>query len=219
MKYNTAIFDLDGTILDTLEDLKISINFALTQCGMPERTIDEVRAFVGNGIRLLTERSVTKNAFPDEVEAVFSAFNKHYALHCTDHTKPYEGISGMLLSLRSEGIKTAVVSNKADYAVKILCEQYFGSLFDYAVGARDGVRKKPYPDAVNAVLENFGTDAECAVFIGDSDVDVKTAQNAGVDCIAVDWGFRSRKVLTDAGAEIIVSSPAALTDIILGRKP
>ena len=214
MKYKLIIFDLDGTILDTLLDLANSLNYALRNCGYPERTIDEVRRFVGNGIRKLMERGVPENTPTPEVDKVHAAFTEHYKVHCADFTKPYDGIEGLLKTLRKNGYKTAVVSNKADYAVQELCKQYFDGLFDFAVGERDGVRKKPAPDSVNEVLNTLGISANDAVYIGDSEVDIETANNAHLPHIIVTWGFRDKAFLRKHGAEVFVSSPQEILDLV-----
>ncbi len=215
MRYDTVIFDLDGTILYTLEDLKASLNFALGRSGFAERSLDEVRSFVGNGIRKLIERSVPKGTEKEAVDRVYSDFTAHYALHCADSTRPYDGITELLTSLREKGCKTAVVSNKADYAVKALCERYFKGLFDCAAGEREGVRRKPAPDSVNAVLTELGSERERAVYIGDSDVDIKTAENAGMDAIIVEWGFRDREFLIENGAKTLAKEPKDILNEIL----
>lgn len=210
MKYRLAIFDLDGTLLDTLEDLADSTNYVMRQFGYPERTIAEVRSFVGNGIRKLLERSAPKGTPTEEIDRMFEKFKEYYGAHCADKTKPYDGVMELLASLQKQGVKLAVVSNKADYAVKALCEQYFPGYFDVAVGERTGIARKPAPDTVNEVLRNLQMDKSQAVYIGDSEVDVQTAKNAKMDCIAVDWGFRDANVLKEAGAESIVSTPAKI---------
>ena len=212
MKYKLAIFDLDGTLLDTLEDLADSTNYIMRQYGHPERTLTEVRSFVGNGIRKLLERSAPKSTSPEEIDRMFEDFKEYYGAHCAEKTKPYEGIMDLLASLQKREIKLAVVSNKADFAVKELCEQYFSGYFDEAVGERAGIARKPAPDTVNEVLKNLQMDKKRAVYIGDSEVDVQTAKNAELDCIAVDWGFRDKDVLKMAGAETIVSTPAKIID-------
>lgn len=212
MKYQLAIFDLDGTLLDTLEDLADSTNYIMRQYGHPERTLTEVRSFVGNGIRKLLERSAPKSTSPEEIDRMFEDFKEYYGAHCAEKTKPYEGIMDLLASLQKREIKLAVVSNKADFAVKELCEQYFSGYFDEAVGERVGIARKPAPDTVNEVLKNLQMDKSRAVYIGDSEVDVQTARNAEMDCIAVDWGFRDKEVLKMAGAETIVSTPAKIID-------
>lgn len=210
MKYQLAIFDLDGTLLDTLEDLADSTNYVMRQFGYPERTIAEVRSFVGNGIRKLLERSAPEGTPTEEIDRMFETFKEYYGAHCADKTKPYDGVMELLASLQKQGVKLAVVSNKADYAVKALCEQYFPGYFDVAVGERTGIARKPAPDTVNEVLRNLQMDKSQAVYIGDSEVDVQTAKNAKMDCIAVDWGFRDANVLKEAGAESIVSTPAKI---------
>lgn len=210
MKHSLAIFDLDGTILYTLVDLKNSMNFTLKKFVFPERTLDEVRRFVGNGIKNLIIRAAPKGTDEKTIDEMFEVFNEHYAVHCNDNTKSYDGIDELLKKLKEQKVKTAVVSNKADYAVQTLVKKYFDGLFDYAVGEKQGVRKKPCPDSVNEVLRVLDTPKEAAVYIGDSEVDVATAKNAQMDCIAVDWGFRDREVLINSGATLIVSDAAAL---------
>ena len=210
MKHSLAIFDLDGTILYTLVDLKNSMNFTLKKFGFPERSLDEVRRFVGNGIKNLIIRAAPKGTDEKTIDEMFEVFNEHYAVHCNDNTKSYDGIDELLKKLKEQKVKTAVVSNKADYAVQTLVKKYFDGLFDYAVGEKQGVRKKPCPDSVNEVLRVLDTPKEAAVYIGDSEVDVATAKNAQMDCIAVDWGFRDREVLINSGATLIVSDAAAL---------
>ena len=216
--YQLAIFDMDGTILNTLEDLKISINHALVENGFPERTFEEVRRFVGNGLQKLVERSVPEGTDEEKQKEVLASFDRYYAVHCADYTKPYQGITDALRELKKRNIKTAVVSNKPDYGVQSLCEKYFKGLFDFPVGMKEGMRKKPAPDAVLHVLKHFEIAKEDAVFIGDSDVDVKTATNAGLACVGVTWGFRDREVLETAGAGIIVDdTEEMLKEILAGQ--
>ena len=203
MKYRLAIFDMDGTILNTLDDLTAALNHSLSVCGYPTRKRDEVRRFLGNGIHRLTELGV------------FDAFNEYYAVHCADKTVPYDGITDCINALRKSGVITAVVSNKTDYAVQTLCSRYFLGLFDFVSGARNGLRKKPSPDLIYSVLTQFSVTQEHAVYIGDSEVDIMSAKNAGMNCISVDWGFRTRQELISAGAEVIVSRPRALERLIL----
>lgn len=214
MKYQLIIFDMDGTILDTLEDLADSLNHALTKHGYPARTIEEVRSFVGNGIRKLVERGIGQPVSEEELDSLCATQKEYYSVHCADKTKPYDGILELLSQLRQSGYKTAVVSNKADYAVQNLSKQYFDGLFDLSVGERPGVQRKPAPDSVNEVLKQLQVTKEQAVYIGDSDVDIRTARNAEMDCIAVDWGFRDREVLQSHGADTIVSSPEEILDLV-----
>ena len=210
MKYQLAIFDLDGTLLNTLDDLADSVNHVMDEFGFPGRSLTEVRSFVGNGIKKLIERSAPADTSAEEIERMFEQFKVYYGAHCADKTKPYDGIMELLTDLKKQDVKLAVVSNKADYAVKALCEQYFPGFFNEAVGERVGIARKPAPDTVNEVLKILQIDKAQAVYIGDSEVDVQTAQNAGMDCIAVDWGFRDTEVLKEAGVETIVSTPKDL---------
>ena len=214
MKYGLLIFDLDGTILDTLEDLKESTNYALDFHGFPQRTLDEVRRFVGNGIGKLIERAVPAGTPDKETARVLATFKRHYGEHCADHTKPYEKIPEFLKAVRERGCQTAVVSNKADFAVQELCEQYFPGMFDFVVGEREGIRRKPCPDSVNEVLRTLGKTTDEAVYVGDSDVDVETAKNAGMPVIGVSWGFRGREFLEAHGAEWIADEPEDLWKFI-----
>lgn len=218
MRYQLAIFDLDGTILDTLEDLADSLNFALETSGYPTRTIDEVRRFVGNGIRKLMERGVPAGTPKEAIDQVHERFTEHYKVHCADKTRPYDGIPELLKDFRQAGCKTAVVSNKADYGVQELCGQYFKGMFDVAVGERTGILKKPAPDSVNEVLRLLKVDRADAVYIGDSEVDIETAANAGMDHIIVDWGFRETGFLKERGAKRMVSDPKKIEGIILGEQ-
>lgn len=215
MKYELAVFDMDGTILDTLEDLKNSLNFALKENGFPERTTDEVRRFVGNGVRKLIDRAAPENTDKETKDKIFDTFNEHYKVHCTDNTRPYEGIKEAVKTLRDKGLKTAVVSNKEHYGVILLCEKYFPGLFDMAAGSTDAVRKKPAPDTVLSVMEKLGVPPEKTVYIGDSDVDIETAKNAGTDCISVSWGFRTEEFLKEHGATVITDKPEKLESLIL----
>ena len=210
-KYTTFIFDLDGTLLDTLCDLHASVNAALTAYNLPCRSVDEVRSFVGNGIAKLMQRAIGREDYP-RFEEVLQAFKEHYAVHCKDKTKPYEGIMALLKSLCAAGVKIAVVSNKADFAVKLLAEEYFGALLPIAVGENEagGVRKKPAPDSLFAVMDMLGVKKEEVVYVGDSEVDIQTAQNAAVDCISVTWGFKDKEFLLKNGAKILVDAPKEL---------
>ena len=212
-----AIFDLDGTILNTLEDLADSTNYALKTCGYPERTMDEVRQFVGNGIRKLMERAVPEGTPVEEIDRVHETFTAHYKVHCADKTRPYDGIMELLQNLKKDGCKLAVVSNKADYGVQELCKQYFDGIFDFAVGEREGIRKKPAPDSVNEVLKTLGCSRDRAVYIGDSDVDIQTAANAQMDHIIVEWGFRDVPFLIAKGAKVLVEKPEEILEIVEGR--
>ena len=214
MKYNTYIFDLDGTILDTLLDLANAVNFAMRAKGFPERTTDEVRNFIGNGIKLLIKRAVPENTSEDDYAEALEIFTKYYLEHIADNTKPYDGMIDVINSLKEKGCKTAVVSNKAHPAVLELCDQYFPGLFDLAIGERPDVARKPAPDMVHMALNHFNVSKENAVYIGDSDVDVATARNSELDMIAVDWGFRSRECLMEQGATTIISKPEEIVKYV-----
>lgn len=198
MKYDLVIFDMDGTILDTLEDLRDALNHSLSIYGYRERTLNDVRQFLGNGIKRLVERAVPENTAEEEIEKIIREFLVYYQDHCADKTKPYAGVMELIKTLKNRGYLTAVISNKADSAVQKLCRTYFDGLFDYAVGEKEGVRKKPAPDSVLSVMEAL--DNKRAVYIGDSEVDIETAANAGIDCILVTWGFRDKDFLIQHGA-------------------
>ena len=206
-KYDTVIFDLDGTLLDTLDDLTNSTNFALKKMGYPERSREEVRSFVGNGVKKLIERAVPQNTTEKETEAALACFKKHYAIHSADLTKPYDDIIHLLDKLIEHGFRIAVVSNKLDDAVKALCKQYFGDRVLVAIGERQGIAKKPAPDTVNEALAQVYAHPFDAVYIGDSDVDIQTAENAKMDCISVTWGFRDEAFLTENGAKCFAHQP------------
>lgn len=208
--YDTYVFDLDGTLLSTLGDLAASCNHALCANGMPERTIDEVRRFVGNGVKKLMERAIPGGLDNPLFEKTFADFRQHYMHHNMDTTCPYPGVMEMLESLRSRGKKVAVVSNKFYAATQALCKHFFGDLVDVAIGEREGIRKKPAPDTVNEALAQMNVGKERAVYIGDSDVDIMTANNCGMPCISVLWGFRDYDFLVEHGATIFVTSPLQL---------
>lgn len=212
--YQLAIFDLDGTLLDTLADLRQGINYALGTQGFVPRSMAEVRAFVGNGIWKLVERAVPAGTSEAQMDAVYEAFNPYYARHCADLTVPYDGILPLLQKLQAQGVVCALVSNKPDYAVQTLAAQYFPGLLAASAGAKDGVRKKPAPDSVFAVIHQLGAEGLRAVYIGDSEVDLQTAQNAALPCISVSWGFRDRSVLEQAGAACICDTVDALYQAI-----
>ena len=215
MNTRVALFDLDGTVLDTLDDLWHATNHALSLHGMPAHTRDEIRTFVGNGIAKLIERAVPPDTAPARREAVLQDFKVYYKLHCADSTHPYPGILEMLRALRRAGVRTALVSNKADFAVQKLAAHYFPELFDAVLGERAEIRRKPAPDMVFSVLKSLGESPESAVFIGDSDTDVQTARNAGVSGLFVTWGFRDAHCLRQAGATQLADTPEQLLQAIL----
>ena len=216
MRAKGIVWDLDGTLLDTLCDLTASVNAALAACGMPPRTQEEVRRFVGNGAVKLMERAVPAGTDAAAEAAALAAFRAHYAVHANDATKPYPGIPALLSRLAAAGVRMAIVSNKPDFAVRSLAETYFATLMTAAVGAREGVPTKPAPDLVLAAIREMGlTPADC-VYVGDSEVDVATAKAAGVAGIFVNWGYRGREFLLDHGAETVVDTPEEMNEVILG---
>lgn len=212
------IFDLDGTVLDTLDDLADALNYALRAYGHPVRGRAEVRRMVGNGIANLVSRGVLEGregVSEEAVEAVLTAFRGYYADHCLDQTRPYAGVPAALEKFKAGGYRLALVSNKADSAVQTLCRQFFPGVFDYVAGEKPGVRRKPAADMVRNALSALGMTVRESVYIGDSEVDVATAQNAGADMIAVTWGFRDREALTAAGATRFADTPEELEKLLL----
>ena len=210
-----VLFDLDGTLLDTLEDLYQSVNAALAACGFPERTRMEVRSFVGNGVRNLMVRAVPDGEENPKFEECFQKFQGHYAVHLNDHTAPYAGIMELLAELKEKGIPTAVVSNKSDAAVKELCRETFGDLVPLAIGESERVQKKPAPDTVIEAAAGIGVPLKDCVYVGDSEVDLATAENAGIPCISVSWGFRDKELLESLGAKTLLDTVAELRDCLL----
>lgn len=207
-----VIFDLDGTLLNTLDDLADSTNYALSKFGYPTRTIEEVRQFVGNGVAKLIERAIPEGKNNSNFEKCLSIFKENYAQNMYNRTVPYNGIIEMLSNLKSKGIKIAVVSNKFDLAVKELCKKYFEGFIDFAAGENEaqGIKKKPAPDTVLSVLNEFNFAPEDAVYVGDSDVDIMTAKNSKMPCISVTWGFRDEKFLLENGATILINAPSEI---------
>lgn len=206
-KYKTYIFDLDGTLLSTLADLAASTNYALRTHHMPERSIDEVRRFVGNGVKKLMERAIPDGLNNPLFEETFATFRQHYMQHNLDTTQPYPGIMQLLEQLKAEDKNIAVVSNKFYAATRELCRHFFGDLVPVAIGEREDIRKKPAPDTVIEALRELGVDKEGAVYIGDSDVDIMTAKNSGMPCVSVLWGFRDKEFLLEHGATTLILKP------------
>jgi phosphoglycolate phosphatase len=207
VNYDTYIFDLDGTLLDSLTDLAISCNYALRINNMPERTIDEVRCFVGNGVKKLMERAIPNGLQNPAFEKTYADFRQHYLVHNLDNTKPYPGIIPLLKRLHSEGKNIAVVSNKFYAATQDLVKHFFGEYITVAIGERENIRKKPAPDTVFEALRQLDASSAGAVYIGDSDVDVMTARNCNIPCISVLWGFRTKEFLIKNGATTFVTAP------------
>jgi len=217
MAYQAAVFDLDGTLLDTLDDLADGVNITLAHYGYPRRTREEIRSFVGNGVRLLVSRSLPSGEETPQFEEIFAYFKNYYSTHSRVKTAPYPGILAMLEELRRRGIFVAVVSNKLESAVRDLCSLFFGDLVTVAIGDLDGRPRKPAPDGTLAALASLGVSAADAVYIGDSDVDVETAHNAGLPCIAVLWGFRDAACLKNAGADFFAADSEELLSLLLSK--
>ena len=198
---NTAIFDLDGTLLNTLQDLTNSVNYCMEKYSGPVYTCEEVREKVGNGIYVLMEKALPDGRNNPNYNACMKDFPVHYKEHMMDNTKPYDGIIDMLHTLKGRGYKLAIVSNKFDAAVKGLCKDFFADEIEVAIGESPAIHKKPAPDTVFEALKELGKTKEEAVYVGDSDVDIETAKNAGMPCVSVLWGFRDKEFLAEHGAE------------------
>ena len=212
MNVKAIVFDLDGTLLNTIEDLTDSLNFVLENFNFPKKTLEQVKYLVGNGVPKLIERAIPGGLNNNEYEKCLQLFKSYYKYNMFNKTVPYDGVIEMLQRLKTLGIKTAVVSNKFDAAVKDLCDKYFCGYIDLCLGENEqnGVRKKPAPDSVLKILDVFGIFKHDAIYVGDSDVDIQTAQNAGIECISVLWGFKDREFLLKNGAKIIISNPAEI---------
>ncbi len=208
------IFDMDGTLLNTLEDLYLSTNAALAKYGFPERTLEEIRQFVGNGADNLMRRAVPQGEDNPHFEDCLLAFREHYGLHLNDHTGPYEGIEELLQKLAEQKIPMAIVSNKPDFAVRELSRKFFGKQIKVAIGESEGVRRKPAPDTVKRAAKELGVRMEDCIYVGDSEVDLETAENCGIPCVSVTWGFRSRELLLELGAEHTAADTEELQKIL-----
>ena len=218
-KYNTIIFDLDGTLLDTLDDLTDAVNYVMDKHDEPTHTREAVRSFVGNGIRNLMIRAIPGGEGCESFEEQFAEFKSYYTAHSREKTRPYAGITDLLKELKERGFATAIVSNKAQEPVSILADEYFGELIDAAVGDGDGRRIKPAPDACEEAMRRLGDlypdrriDSDTCLYIGDSDVDAMTAENSGMDYILVSWGFRSRDLLEKYSAVGIADEPEDIAE-------
>lgn len=206
------IFDLDGTLLNTLDDLAASTNYALRSAGMPERTTDEVRRFVGNGVKKLMERAIPGGLDNPLFDSTYATFRKHYLEHGLDTTRPYDGIPEVLRELNRRGKRLAIVSNKFYAATQELARHFFPDTIKVAIGECDNIRKKPAPDTVLEAMRQLGIGREGTVYVGDSDVDIDTARNCGVPCLSVLWGFRDRQFLIDHGATTLIERPEQLLE-------
>lgn len=213
-----ALFDMDGTLLNTLDDIAASCNYALAQGGFPAHEVEAYKAFVGHGPVYLATRALPEKARSEaNIAQTRRLFEDYYFAHSMDFTKPYDGAIEMLKAVRAAGLKTAIYSNKPHDGVVPLAELFFAGLYDYAVGFRDGIPPKPAPDTGLEILRRFGVDAADAAYIGDSDVDMQTAKNIGVYAIGVSWGFRTRDDLENNGADIIIDKMSALAEIVIDK--
>ena len=213
-RFDTILFDLDGTLLDTLEDILDSANYTLRAMGYPERTLEEMRRFVGNGAEMQMRRAMGETAGEEAIQKALAIYKPYYAAHCQIKTKPYAGVVELMRRLKRDGFRLAVVSNKPDEAVKPLVRQHFGTLADAAMGETAQRRRKPAPDMVNDALAELGEGKDRAVYVGDSEVDIQTARNAGIPVISVSWGFRDRGQLVQAGAEQIAATAEELEKLL-----
>lgn len=213
-RYTTIVFDCDGTLLNTLDDLADTMNYVLKANNYPTRTLDEIRRFVGNGLGKLVERSVPEGTSAETQADLLAQFKEYYAEHWQDKTAPYEGIYELLDTLKQEGYKIAVVSNKIQEGVTALNEQYFKGYFEVGIGERPGLARKPAPDMVNTALQELNSTTEESVYIGDSEVDLATAQNSKLLPIAVTWGFREEALLKEKGAVHIAHKPEDVLEIL-----
>lgn len=211
---DTVIFDLDGTLLYSLEDLKNSTNYALTQFKYPTKELKEIRSFVGNGVAVLIEKSIPNGLQNPDYEKCLDIFKQHYSAHMLENTVPYDGIIDLLKILRLKHVKTAIVSNKFDKAVKDLCKLYFKDLINVAIGESETTRKKPHPDGVIKAMKELNSNIENTVYVGDSNVDVETAHNSGIKCVGVTWGYRDINNLKTAKADYIINSPEEILNIL-----
>ena len=213
-KYDTVIFDLDGTLLNTLEDLADAVNFVMRENHYSERTVEEVRRFVGNGIRRLMEQAVPENVAGEEFESVFEKFKGYYTANCQIKTRAYDGIISLLQKLHADGYAMAIVSNKNHGAVCELNDIYFKEYIQVAIGQKDGIQKKPAPDTVLQALKDLGKEKETAIYVGDSEVDYATAKNTGMDCVLVTWGFRTPEELSRFAPKAFIDQPEKLLEVL-----
>ena len=211
---NTIVFDMDGTVLNTIDDLTVSMNYVLDKFNMPGHTMEEYRMFFGNGIEFALRKSVPEDTPSDVIKEMISVFKEHYDIHCLDNTKPYDGILSLMNELKQQGYKMAIVSNKIDSAVKELNEKFFSGVVDVAIGEKPGIKRKPAPDTVLEALKELKSNINEAVYVGDSEVDFATAQNSGLPCISVLWGFRDRKYLEDIGADTFAEKPEDIIKLL-----
>ena len=215
MKYQAVLFDMDGTVLDTLDDLCDSINHSLAEFSLPNVSREHVRQCLGNGAAFLVSHSIPAGSSPELEADVLAFYKPWYDAHCLIKTAPYEGILPMMQSLKEQGLRLAIISNKPDRAVQELSDAFFPGLLELSVGESPSVRRKPAPDTVLTAASQIGLSVDQCVYVGDSEVDLETARNAGMDCISVTWGFRDEAQLIEAGASVLVRTPEELESLLL----
>lgn len=217
-KINTVVFDMDGTVLNTIDDLATSVNYAMEKFGFPQRTVEDYRRAVGNGIRRAIELTVPEGTSQEVIDEMVPVFKEHYDEHCLDKTRPYDGIIELMKELKKRGYKMAIVSNKIDSAVKELNQRFFSEAIEVAIGEKPGVSRKPAPDMVWEALKELGSTEDEAVYIGDSEVDFATANNSNLPCISVLWGFRDKDLLEEIGAQVFAEKPSDVLEILTNGK-
>lgn len=210
----TIVWDMDGTVLNTLIDLRDSVNYVLKKYNMPEHTIEEYRHYFGSGIRYALECAVIEGTPSETIDEMLPIFKEHYDVHCLDNTCPYDGILDAMKKLKEKGYKMAIVSNKIDSAVKELNEKFFKEYVDVAIGETPGTKRKPAPDMVEQALKELGSSKKESIYIGDSEVDLQTARNSNLPCISVLWGFRDRDYLIEQGATTFAETPEELIQLL-----
>ena len=214
----TIVFDMDGTVLNTLEDLTVSMNYVLDRFNMPGHRLEEYRLFFGNGVKEALRLSLPEGASAYIIDEMMVVFKEHYDAHCLDRTRPYDGIVDVMRQLKEKGYRLAIVSNKIDSAVKELNDRFFADYVDTALGEKTGINRKPAPDMVDAALKEMGSTKEESIYIGDSEVDLMTARNSELPCISVLWGFRDKDYLVEQGADCFADRPEDIIRILAGEK-
>lgn len=215
MRWDAVLFDMDGTVSDTLGNITQAVNYVLDRFGMPGHPAEELKPLLGWGARALLSRAVPEGTTQEELDRVVECYLPYYAAHAGEDSPPYEGVIPLLRRLKEQGVLLAIISNKPDTAVQPVVSAHFAGLVDLAVGEKPGIRRKPNPDMLENAARELGVRLDRCVYVGDTEVDIETARNTGIPCIAVTWGFRSRERLVQAGAEVIVDTPWELGDRLL----
>lgn len=210
----TIVFDMDGTVLNTLDDLTVSMNYVLDKFGYPGHTVEEYRLFFGNGVKEALRLALPEDVPSEIIDDMLPIYKEHYDAHCLDKTRPYDGVVEVMKELKQKGYKLAIVSNKIDSAVKELNQRFFADAVGIAIGEKPGVNRKPAPDMVEAALKELGSTKEEAVYVGDSEVDFMTAKNSKLPCISVLWGFRDKEYLIEQGAYCFAENPEDIISIL-----